>query len=289
MRLTCPNCTAQYEVPADVIPASGRDVQCSNCSHTWFQQPFDDTVSPSAAAMIDEFVVDDNDAAPDAATQSDADDFETELDKVLEHELAPDDGSDASLGQASMPNRPKRRLDSSVASVLREEAEREKRARAADPVETQIDLGLDNAPQPAPSTTRTKSGYMGPDLGDLDDLYQEGGKNPESHRRDLLPDIEEINSTLRNDHGQSGANRDANASAQRKNNSRSGFLFALIVLAAAVWVYLYADLISEHVPSVSDALNTYVAWVDTMRAMLNQWASAAMTWLEDQANAARGS
>ena len=289
MRLTCPNCTAQYEVPADVIPASGRDVQCSNCSHTWFQQPFDDTVSPSAAAMIDEFAVDDNDDAPDAATQSDADDFETELDKVLEDELAPDDGSDASLGQASMPNRPKRRLDSSVASVLREEAEREKRARAADPVETQIDLGLDNAPQPAPSTTRTKSGYRGSDLGDLDDLYQEGGKNPEFHRRDLLPDIEEINSTLRNDHGQSGANRDANASAQRKNNSRSGFLFALIVLAAAVWVYLYADLISEHVPSVSDALNTYVAWVDTMHAMLNQWASAAMTWLEDQANAARGS
>ena len=260
MRLTCPNCTAQYEVPADVIPASGRDVQCSNCSHTWFQQPFDDTVSPSAPAMIDEFAVDDNDDAPDAATQSDADDFETELDKVLEDELAPDDGSDASLGQASMPNRPKRRLDSSVASVLREEAEREKRARAADPVETQIDLGLDNAPQPAPSTTRTKSGYMGPDLGDLDDLYQEGGKNPEFHRRDLLPDIEEINSTLRNDHGQSGANRDANASAQRKNNSRSGFLFALIVLAAAVWVYLYADLISEHVPSVSDALTTYVEW-----------------------------
>ena len=289
MRLTCPNCTAQYEVPADVIPASGRDVQCSNCSHTWFQQPFDDTVSPSAAAMIDEFAVDDNDDAPDAATQSDADDFETGLDKVLEDELAPDDGSDASLGQASMPNRPKRRLDSSVASVLREEAEREKRARAADPVETQIDLGLDNAPQPAPSTTRTKSGYMGPDLGDLDDLYQEGGKNPEFHRRDLLPDIEEINSTLRNDHGQSGANRDANASAQRKNNSRSGFLFALIVLAAAVWIYLYADLISEHVPSVSDALTTYVEWVDTMRAMLNQWASAAMTWLEDQANAARGS
>ena len=37
MRLVCPNCGAQYEVPDDVIPQGGRDVQCSNCGHTWFQ------------------------------------------------------------------------------------------------------------------------------------------------------------------------------------------------------------------------------------------------------------
>ncbi|SLN29270.1 hypothetical protein ROA7450_01252 [Roseovarius albus] len=37
MRLTCPNCGAQYEVPAEVIPEAGRDVQCSNCNDTWFQ------------------------------------------------------------------------------------------------------------------------------------------------------------------------------------------------------------------------------------------------------------
>ncbi|MCA0044339.1 zinc-ribbon domain-containing protein [Celeribacter litoreus] len=37
MRLICPNCGAQYEVDARVIPAKGRDVQCSNCGQTWFQ------------------------------------------------------------------------------------------------------------------------------------------------------------------------------------------------------------------------------------------------------------
>ncbi|MDC0135779.1 zinc-ribbon domain-containing protein, partial [Sulfitobacter sp.] len=31
MRLICPNCDAQYEVPDDVMPVAGRDVQCSNC------------------------------------------------------------------------------------------------------------------------------------------------------------------------------------------------------------------------------------------------------------------
>lgn len=38
MRLICPNCDAQYEVDAAMIPASGRDVQCSNCGRTWFQE-----------------------------------------------------------------------------------------------------------------------------------------------------------------------------------------------------------------------------------------------------------
>ena len=38
MRLVCPNCGAQYEVPDDVIPETGRDVQCSNCGDTWFQK-----------------------------------------------------------------------------------------------------------------------------------------------------------------------------------------------------------------------------------------------------------
>ena len=37
MRLICPNCGAQYEVPEDVIPDEGRDVQCSNCGDTWYQ------------------------------------------------------------------------------------------------------------------------------------------------------------------------------------------------------------------------------------------------------------
>lgn len=37
MRLICPNCDAQYEVPDNVIPDAGRDVQCSDCGNTWFQ------------------------------------------------------------------------------------------------------------------------------------------------------------------------------------------------------------------------------------------------------------
>ncbi|AZB62847.1 hypothetical protein EBL87_03545 [Cereibacter sphaeroides] len=39
MRLICPNCDAQYEVSDEAIPPEGRDVQCSNCGHGWFQRP----------------------------------------------------------------------------------------------------------------------------------------------------------------------------------------------------------------------------------------------------------
>ena len=37
MRLICPNCSAQYEIPDDVMPPEGREVQCSNCGQMWFQ------------------------------------------------------------------------------------------------------------------------------------------------------------------------------------------------------------------------------------------------------------
>jgi predicted Zn finger-like uncharacterized protein len=44
MRLVCPNCEAKYEVPEDAIPETGRDVQCANCGHSWYQ------MRPRAAA-----------------------------------------------------------------------------------------------------------------------------------------------------------------------------------------------------------------------------------------------
>lgn len=39
MRLVCPSCAAEYEVDGAAIPPEGRDVQCSNCGHTWLQHP----------------------------------------------------------------------------------------------------------------------------------------------------------------------------------------------------------------------------------------------------------
>ena len=36
MRLTCPNCDAEYDVPDGMVPAAGRHVQCTSCHTRWF-------------------------------------------------------------------------------------------------------------------------------------------------------------------------------------------------------------------------------------------------------------
>ena len=52
MRLICPNCDAQYEVDDGAVPPGGRDVQCSNCGHAWFQMHVDALAEGDAAEEV---------------------------------------------------------------------------------------------------------------------------------------------------------------------------------------------------------------------------------------------
>ena len=76
MRLNCPNCGAQYEVPIDVIPAEGRDVQCSSCGITWFQAHPDHDAEPDLDLNIpeaeDQWVAPAETAEPAAAESSES-------------------------------------------------------------------------------------------------------------------------------------------------------------------------------------------------------------------------
>ena len=120
MRLTCPNCRAQYEVADSAIPARGRDVQCSSCGHGWFQLP-------DAAATA---------PPPDPVAEPAADQPATPA-------------SDPDLPRVSARMAPQRDLDPAIADVLRAEAAREARQRrreTADLVETQQELSLDEGP-----------------------------------------------------------------------------------------------------------------------------------------------
>lgn len=115
MRLTCPNCSAQYEVGDGVIPPGGRDVQCSACGTTWFQYPAEVALRMRAADLDDD--EEDDDDTPAAARPAEG-------------------------GQ---------RIDKTVLEVLRQEAARELEARRGAPapgVETQPDLGLVGRPRP---------------------------------------------------------------------------------------------------------------------------------------------
>jgi len=56
MRITCPNCTAGFEIPTELLGRKGRSVKCATCGHSWFQ-----------AAVIDEIDLVDVLAEPKAA------------------------------------------------------------------------------------------------------------------------------------------------------------------------------------------------------------------------------
>lgn len=148
MRLICPNCNAQYEVDAALIPEDGRDVQCSDCGHTWFQ-PKDGPARPAASADVS--------AGAEASKSRPAPASETGAPPAEWGDTLPETGSGAMAGPASDmsaegptggPSATRRKRDEMALSILREEAQREAaaRRREAGSLETQGDLGLNDLP-----------------------------------------------------------------------------------------------------------------------------------------------
>lgn len=227
MRINCPNCGAQYEVPDEVIPENGRDVQCSNCGVTWFQ------AFPKAA--------------PEPAPRADF--YPAMPGETAKAEVAPEPHSEAPEPPIA-PAPPRRNLDPSVTDILRQEAEHEAKLRASeqpDPLETQPELGLDH-------------GHADP-------------SGPSMSRRDLFPDIEEINSTLRSDGSAAGGlydDPDAQmARAGHKSGFTSGFATVMVLAALVVLAYANAPLIVQHVPQADAPLNSLIGAIDQARFWLD--------------------
>tara|TARA_R110002049_G_scaffold23781_3_gene84481 strand:- start:91362 stop:92183 length:822 start_codon:yes stop_codon:yes gene_type:complete len=273
MRLICPNCDAQYEVPDEVMPQAGRDVQCSNCGQTWFQHHPDNTP----------------DADEDAALEADA--------PAPDEETAPPPPPPA----PPQPAPERRQLDPEVADILRQEAEAEheaRRARASDPLESQPDLGLDEGDggdDEAERRAREARIRMARMRGEPEPVSDAAANAAAvSSRRDLLPDIEEINSTLRNDSDRTGNSAD-NTSAlddpakPRKSGSfRRGFGLMLLLAAVMALVYAYAPQIARTVPQVDPVLSSYVTWMDQMRLWLDGHLQSALIWLDTMASKSQG-
>ena len=124
MRLTCPRCNAQYEIPDAAIPAMGREVECSACAHVWHQPKGGPAQIASKSGAI----------AVDAA----------------------DAGGDYDAQARPALNR---QLNDSILQVLREETARELAARQAGPgasADSSDHIPATDAPQPdAPATAAT--------------------------------------------------------------------------------------------------------------------------------------
>lgn len=293
MRLNCPNCNAQYEVPDDVIPEDGRDVQCSNCGKTWFQ----DAAGKETG--------DERDAASQSAHPEPEPDPEPEPEPAPQPEPAPEPEPEPAPEPAPEPDpepapappvaaKP-RQLDPEVANVLRAEAEREARVRDAErgAVESQPDLGLDDmGPSENETEVRTRQARErmarlrgeDPDTPDV----AAAAAAASGSRRDLLPDIEEINSTLRSTdqprHGQASEEIAAEPERTARTGFRRGFLTVLGIVALALLLYLFADGIAAAVPAAEPVLTGYVGWVDGLRGWLDARVLGVLQWLDSMAS-----
>ncbi len=248
MRLICPNCDAQYEVDDAAIPVAGRDVQCSSCGHGWFQAHPEVEAEQAAEAALHDAPQSESVAVAAAAVP------ETAVADVV-----PD-----ALPQA-------RQIDEAVLNVLREEAEREmiaRRLEAEAPIETQTDLGIDDAAAAAPMAASAR--HIARMKGEDPDAEPEVKR--ELSRREMLPDIEEINSSLRPGDVAIDSDGETFEIVQRprpRTGFRSGFVLMVLLAVAVVAMYVMAPRIAEQIPAARPALDGYVAAVDSARAWLD--------------------
>ena len=259
-----------------MIPPGGRDVQCSNCGTTWFQPG----VRTSAPVQEPEAAPPPADDPTPPAPQPDvptAPEPEVEAEAPAVADPMPEpDVVEAKPPPTPAVERPQRReIEPEVANILRQEAEREAELRRAeaepDPVETQAEMPLDEAPAPRRSI---------PELEDAPDAFEEPDEAPAptGSRGGLLPDIEEINSTLRATGDRSEGEDDATdaqtigAAARRRGQVRRGFFLVVLLAAIAVLLYIQADTLSAAVPQVASLLDAYVSGVDALRFRLDDLA-----------------
>lgn len=128
----------------------------------------------------------------------------------------------------------------------------------------------------APAAVRAPSSHSAtPPLSD-------GLSNVSAPRRDLLPDVEEITSTLR----PAGAGPEAEVprasgpATARRGGFRSGFLVALAVLFVATAIYVSAEDLAQRLPALAPALERYVALIDSLREWLQAMTERATSAME---------
>lgn len=275
MRLTCPNCDAQYEVPDEVIPKSGRDVQCSNCGQTWFQD------HPDYEAEVEEAESDPSIPTPD-------------------EEISPAPPPSAPVDEPK-PEPARKELDPAIAEILRQEAEAERAAREdkrdKSTLESQPDLGLDtvetvdDVERRAQEAKARMARIRGKDAVEPPHVSEAAATAAAlGSRRDLLPDIEEINSTLRSTSDRDGSLSDGEVDVEaptrqrKKRGFRTGFLVVLLLAVVLVCVYVFAPAIINAVPALENWMIRYVSAVDQGRVWLDVQLQTFLKWLEQVAS-----
>lgn len=113
MRVICPRCGAEYEIDDQLIPANGREVECSSCDNVWFQPGRLRMPEPLARLPLTART-DQNGSGAQAGAPDHAD-----------H----DEPADDSFAQPAPPDLPHRRPSAEALKILRDEAARFRASR----------------------------------------------------------------------------------------------------------------------------------------------------------------
>ncbi|WBU53416.1 zinc-ribbon domain-containing protein [Paracoccus sp. SCSIO 75233] len=182
MRLICPRCNTRYDLPGEMIPPEGREVECSACGNIWMQtQAPVSTVEGTTMAQptgpvsaeVAHLAVENRGVASDLRNAAKARSTEGEA-------IRGDALTAADLGEPPKLQRP---LPDDVLAILREETARELSARRAHrdetapitsdlpPVETLSDepeIAADGAELAASQSSQSAGAAAGPPVDDVD-------------------------------------------------------------------------------------------------------------------------
>jgi hypothetical protein len=194
-----------------------------------------------------------------------------------------------------------------MAELFREERDFEAKLRAGDSLESQPDLGL-QAPADKEQARRSRESRehmarmrgedLAPPSAENEPVAAEGPALAQAtaaaaagSRRDLLPDVEEINQTLRSSseprkidtpQGQEYPTKPAN----RNSGFGKGFFTMVILAGVSIGLYAYAPQISQKLPQAQPVLQTYVGKIDAARDWLDGQVTHLMTTLDGMSSEA---
>ena len=214
MRITCPNCQAQYDIDPAMIPAEGRDVQCSSCAHTWLELgphapqesvPETGEAEPTQDAMAN---LNDTEKTTETPAPEDGADHESGeiidedgagLDRAEENTEEPDGGSDPADKLREAIDRPKSEAPSPDPEP--EDFISDMRAAVADPdgaAETSADVQPEAAEEVIAAAEDTGEETQSDDLSaaedDAQDAETEGDAAPDEETRETGDSVDDITS-----------------------------------------------------------------------------------------------
>jgi hypothetical protein len=181
-------------------------------------------------------------------------------------------------GEGPLPERPRRKAELAALEILKEEADRElaqRKEEASAPIETQPDLALEDPKDRAtPSRAlRARMARLRGEDEDDEESTDSGSDAAEDEaayrapRKDLLPDIDEINSSLR-PAGLAGGERTEAEEAEHRRGFRMGFIGVVGIVVLGIVTYTQAPTIAGAFPGTEPALIGYVDWANGIRDLI---------------------